>query len=38
MSKKIMFNDKFGYNPSNIGNCCNGKKKTAYGYVWKYAE
>lgn len=28
----------FGYNPSNVGNCCNGKKKTAYGYIWKYVK
>lgn len=24
------------YNVSNICNCCNGKKKTAYGYIWRY--
>lgn len=23
---------------SNIGHCCNGKLKTAYGYKWKYIE
>lgn len=27
-----------GYSPSNIGNCCNGKRLTAYGYVWKYIQ
>lgn len=20
----------------HITNCCNNKKKTAYGYIWKY--
>lgn len=24
------------YKKENIKNCCNGKSKTAYGYVWKY--
>ena len=28
---------QFGYNPSNIGNCCYGRKKTAYGFIWRYA-
>ena len=23
---------------SNIGECCRGERKTAYGYKWKYAE
>lgn len=23
---------------TNIAGCCNGRTKTAYGYVWKYAE
>ena len=23
-------------NHSSISNCCNGKQKTAYGYVWKF--
>jgi len=27
-----------GYADSNINKCCNHKIKTAYGYVWKYAE
>jgi len=21
---------------TNIINCCNGRSKTAYGYIWKY--
>lgn len=26
-----------GYNHSHIANCCNGKRKKACGYIWKYA-
>lgn len=26
-----------GYANTHISDCCNGKRKTAYGYVWKYA-
>lgn len=26
------------YDRSNITNCCNGKRKTAHGYKWKYKE
>ncbi len=31
---------ELGYNSAAISSCCNGKKhfKTAYGYIWKYAE
>lgn len=29
---------ELGYSSGNICNCCNGKLKTAYGFVWKYAE
>jgi len=25
-------------NPYNISACCRGKLKTAYGYIWRYAE
>lgn len=28
---------KFGFDNGNIGKCCNGKYKSAYGYIWKYA-
>lgn len=28
----------FGFAESNINKCCNDKVKSAYGYVWKYAE
>lgn len=27
---------ELGYNISNISKCCTGKRKTAYGYTWKY--
>lgn len=27
-----------GIDNSSIGKCCNGKLKTAGGYIWKYAE
>lgn len=26
------------YNNGNINNCCNNKQKTAYGFIWKYAD
>ena len=29
---------KLGYNDSHISSCCKGKKKTAYGYIWRYKE
>lgn len=27
----------FGFSCGNISKCCNGKLKTAYGYIWRYA-
>ena len=27
-----------GFHSSHISKCCNGKRKTAYGYIWKYEE
>lgn len=27
---------KNGFRQGNIVNCCNGKLKTAYGFIWKY--
>lgn len=27
---------QFGYYHSNISRCCNGKRKSAYGFVWRY--
>lgn len=29
---------QLGYNHRNIGKCCLGKYRQAYGYVWRYAE
>ena len=29
---------ELGYSQGHISKCCNGKRKTAYGFVWKYAE
>lgn len=29
---------RLGYFSGNISNCCLGKQKTAYNYIWKYAE
>lgn len=28
--------DDLGINRSNIGSCCNGKRKVAGGFIWKY--
>lgn len=27
-----------GYNQGNITQCCNGERKTAYGYIWGFLE
>lgn len=29
---------QLGYSKGNICQCCNGKRKTAYGYIWRYKE
>ena len=29
---------QFGYSDGQISQCCNGKRKTAYGYIWRYKE
>lgn len=29
---------QFGFAQTNISACCNGKRKQAYGYVWRYKE
>ena len=29
---------QFGYDTGLISKCCMGKKKSAYGYLWKYAN
>lgn len=28
---------ELGFSQSHISDCCKGKQKTAYGYIWKYA-
>lgn len=30
--------NELGYFESNINKVCNGKKNTAYGYIWRYAD
>ena len=32
----MQIQNTYGFSSSYIGSCCNGKKKTAYGYKWKY--
>ena len=29
---------QLGFNHSHIASCCNGKRKSAYGYIWRYKE
>lgn len=29
---------QLGFSHGNISNCCHGKHKTAYGYIWKYKD
>lgn len=29
---------QFGFSQSCISECCNGKRKSAYGYIWRYKE
>lgn len=29
---------QLGFAPQNISKCCNGKRKTAYGFIWRYKE
>lgn len=29
---------QLGYSDAHISQCCNGKQKTSYGYIWKYKE
>ena len=31
-------NKTLGYSNGNISNCCRGKQKTAYGFIWRYAN
>ena len=30
--------EEFGWRQGNISSCCNGKRKTSHGYIWKYKE
>lgn len=29
---------QLGFGQGNISQCCNGKRKTAYGHTWRYVE
>lgn len=29
---------EFNFNLGNLSECCNGKRKTAYGYIWRYVD
>lgn len=29
---------EIGYSTGYVSDCCNGRQKTAYGFIWKYAE
>ena len=33
----IQIERDLGFSKGNISQCCNGKRKSAYGYVWKFA-
>lgn len=33
----ISIKHELGYNQTSIWECCDGKRKTAYGYLWRYA-
>lgn len=35
-SSMIEVEKQLGYGKGNISNCCLGKLKSAYGYIWKY--
>lgn len=35
---EIFYNPEKGKNGNNISNCCGGRQKTAYGYIWKYIK
>ena len=35
---KIIEAEKFGFHHSCVSDCCRGKRKTAYGFIWRYAE
>lgn len=33
----IAIKSKYKYNQTSIFECCEGKRKTAYGFIWRYA-
>lgn len=33
-----LIKEELGFNKSNICSCCKGKRKTAYGYIWRYVN
>lgn len=33
----IAIKHELGYNQTSIWECCDGKRKSAYGYLWRYA-
>lgn len=35
---KLSDAEVFGYHHSLVSDCCRGKRKSAYGYIWRYAE
>ena len=37
-SSTIGVERNLGYLHNNISNCCNGKRKSAYGYIWKFKD
>lgn len=34
----VVLKRKFNYNGTSIKECCEGKRKTAYGYKWEFAD
>lgn len=34
----LTLNKKFNYKGTSIKECCSGKRKTAYGYKWEFAD
>jgi hypothetical protein len=37
-NKVIFFYHPKKINKNNICNCCRGKQKTAYGFIWEYKK
>ena len=36
--KSVVSAEKCGFNPRNISNCCNGRRKSHKGYSWHYID